>query len=162
MEVICRGCGKKVDRSQAYKITQGKVNLYYCSEDEYKKILAEKEKAQEIKNNLQSIIDEIFGYPVVNTALYKEQSEWAKVKPLETIVAYLSDNKHYISTTLENKSFNSEYGKIRYFSAIVKNNVQSYTQPSPEIIKHADIEIYDAKYKPGRKRKCLTDYEDGG
>lgn len=161
MEVICRACGKKIDRAQAYKTTQGKTNLYYCSEDEYRKILTEKEKAQETRNELQSVIDYIFGYPVTNTALYKEQSEWAKVKPLKTVIAYLNDNRQYISAALENKSFSSEYGKIRYFSAIVKNNIQGYVPPSPEIIKLADIEIYDTKYKPGRKRKCLADYEDG-
>lgn len=161
MEVICRGCGKKVDRDSAYKVTKGKTNFYFCSENEYKQIFAEKEKAQETRNELQSLIDDIFGYPVTNTALYKEQSEWAKVKPLETVIAYLNDNKQYISTTLENKSFNNEYGKIRYFSAIVKNNIQSYVPSRPEIIKRADVEIYDTKYKPGRKRKCLADYEDG-
>lgn len=161
MEVVCRGCGKKVDRDRAYKITQSKTNLYYCSEDEYKKVLAEKEKAQDIRNELQAVIDDIFGYPVTNTALYKEQSEWSKIKSLDNVVAYLYDNKQYISTTLKNKSFNSEYGKIRYFSAIIKNSIQSYVPPSPEIIKRADVEIYDAKYKPGRKRKCLADYEDG-
>ena len=161
MEVICRDCGKKVNRDLAYKIVKGKANLYFCSEDEYKRILAEKEKAQEIRNGLQSIIDEIFGYPVTNTALYKEQSEWAKVKPLEIIKDYLNDNKQYISTALENKQFVNEYGKIRYFSAIVKNNIKGYTPPRPEIIKQTDTEIYEPKYKPGHKRKCLSDYEDG-
>lgn len=161
MEVICRGCGKKIDRDLAHKIVKGKMNLYFCSEDEYKRIIAEKEKSQEMRNSLQSVIDEIFGYPVTNTALYKEQSEWTKVKPLEIIIDYLNDNKQYISATLENKQFTGEYGKIRYFSAIIKNNVQSYTPTRPEVIKQADTEIYEPKYKPGHKRKCLSDYEDG-
>ena len=161
MEVVCRGCGKKIDRDLAYKIVKGKTNLYFCSEDEYKRILTEKEKAQETRNSLQLVIDEIFGYPVTNTALYKEQSEWTKVKPLEIIIDYLKENKQYISTTLENKQFTSEYGKIRYFSAIVKNNIQSYTPPRPEVIKQTNTEIYEVKYKPGHRRKCLSDYEEG-
>lgn len=42
MLVKCKGCSNKIDKDKAFKVVNGKVNSYYCSEKEYLSILKEK------------------------------------------------------------------------------------------------------------------------
>lgn len=161
MLVTCKICGTKIDRTTAFKVTKGKSNLYYCNEGEYLSYQNSKEKNYETKVKLQSVIEDILGEPVTSSSLYKEEVDWFKVKPIDTVIEYLLENKTFISNALEKKDFSNQYNKIRYFSAIVKNNIGTYKLPQPEIIKQASVEIYDNRYKPKPRRKCLADYEEG-
>ena len=103
---------------------------------------------------------EYFIGKTTNTALFKEINIWLSVADYDTICNYLTDNKSYISSVI-NKDFSSEYAKIRYFSAIVKNSIGDYKPSNTEPIKTAETELYETKYQPKRKRKGLADYEDG-
>ena len=160
MNVKCKGCGKQIDKNAAYKVTKGKVNNYYCSETEYNCILSEKFSIQKDKDDTYTLIEEIIG-KTTNTILFKEVKIWLTVAGYKVIIAYLTDNKTYISSVIQSKNFTNEYAMIRYFSAIVKNNIGNYKPSKPEPIKKADVEIYETKFKPIVRRKCLADYEDG-
>ena len=67
MLVKCRQCGTKIDRKTAFKVVVGGKNAYYCNEAEYQKTLHEKE----IKTITYDCINQIFGYKVLNSALFK-------------------------------------------------------------------------------------------
>lgn len=159
LNVKCRICGEKIDRNIAYRVTKGKINMYYCSEKEYIDDITKKAQKAAPKNRLNKIIEEFIG-KTENTALYKEISLWLNVADYDTISDYLTDNKDKILTLL-NKDFVSEYAKIRYFSAIIKNSIGDYKPKKPEIVRPVETEIYEVKFKPKSKRKCLADYEDG-
>lgn len=160
MNVKCRCCGKQINRDTAYKILKGKTNNYYCSETEYNNDLYEKALIQKDKNDTYTLIEEIIG-KTINTALFKEIQTWLLVTNYKNIVSYLSDNKQQILNSMQNRNFNNEYGKIRYFSAIIKNNIGDYKPTQPEVVKQTNIEVYETKFKSKPKRKCLADYEDG-
>lgn len=162
MDVTCRICKSKIDRDIAFKVKKGKTNLYYCSQKEYNDDVRQKEEIKTNKDKLQIIIDDIFESPVTNSILYKEISEWDKLKPIEIIIDYLQENKNFINKSL-NKDFQSEYAKIRYFSAIVKNNIKNYNIKKVEVIKKIDVEIYETEYQSKKRKKCLSEYiqEDG-
>ena len=58
------------------------------------------------------------------------------------------------------KSFSSEYGKIRYFTTIIKNNIVDYIKVDDEsYITDIEYEILDIKYKPKKKRRAMCDIE---
>lgn len=160
MQVKCKICGKLIDREIAYNVVIKDKNNYYCSEQEYNDVQNNKKQEQELKDNTYKFIEEIIGR-TTNTILYKEVGIWLTVSDYKTILAYLKENKTTIENILSSKSFNTEYAKIRYFSAIVKNNISNFKAPTQEIVKHIDNEIYETKFKQKTRRKCLADYEDG-
>lgn len=160
MNVKCRICGTSINRDTAYKIPKGKTNTYYCSEKEYTDYIVKQNEIQQKKKETYSLIEEFIG-KTTNTILFKEVGIWLTVADYDTICGYLKENKAYIQYSL-NKDFRSEYAKIRYFSAIVKNNIGDYKPATPEPVRKAETEVYKNKYKPKTRRKCLNDYiEDG-
>lgn len=166
MEVKCKICGKKIDRDTAYKIEQVKKNkkgeikttrMYYCSETEYKDYIYNKSVSEQLRKELGDLVTSFIG-ETQNTILYKEMTYWGN--DTAKIVAYLQENRDYIGRAMA-KNFVSEYAKIRYFSAIIKNNINDFKPKAPEIIKKSDDEFYEAKFVQRKRRKCLSDYKDG-
>lgn len=156
MLVKCQSCGLKTDRDIAFKIKVQGINKYYCTENEYLKIINEKK----IKDDTYITIYEIFGYKIMHTTLFKEVSELATVYTFDKINKYLSLNKAYITSTMQ-KDFKNEYAKIRYFMAIIRNNLKDFTDGDKEIvIKTKEIDIAKDNYKPRKKRKSLNEFEE--
>lgn len=127
-QVKCRNCGTFIDRDKAISVEHGKSKLWYCSEDcrkkaEEKVIIAQKEKAE--KEAVYNEICDIFNYKITNTALYKEWVIWNQVADNGKILAYLKENHDYIAGAIGRLS-SSEYAKIRYLSAVLKNSLHDY------------------------------------
>lgn len=159
MKVKCKGCGNPVERKDAYKIIKNGTNHYYCNEEEYKEILNKKE----IRDNMNLEIENIFGYKVTNTALYKEISLINNSFTNEQILAYLKANHQYLSDIL-NKDYKSEYAKIRYFSAILKNSLADFVRiekKQSEIKKEVIMDMsVKSNFKPRARKKSLNDIEN--
>jgi hypothetical protein len=160
MLVTCRCHGKKIDRAIAYKVVLNGLNNYYCSKDEYDKIL----KRREVKNNTYQAIFNLFGRKVTNTLLFKEVNELASIYGYDTIYSYIEDGSESIETYLH-KGFRNEQAKIKYFVAILKNNLYDYSENHKEVttpkIRDAEEEIViQSNYKPKKQRKTLDDYEE--
>ncbi len=154
MLVKCRFCSNKIERNDAYKVVVNGKNEYYCNEKEYQKKL--KDVAD--KENTFKMINEIFGYEITNSALYKELKEISANHSYEKIYSYLHDNKAMLERSM-NKSFSSEYGKIRYFSTIIKNNIVDYVIDDEPYITDNEYEILDITYKAKKKRRAMCDLE---
>lgn len=163
IKVKCKICGKQIERDSAYKISKlgknGKnINSYYCTQTEY----------NEYKNNVDSkdkvymLINDIFGYKITNTAIYKEINEIAKSQSYEKIFKYINDKKDYLSNTINGKTFSSEYGKIRYFSTIIKNSITDWVEVNdkPEVKIETEIVEFKHKYKQKKKRRSMTEIEE--
>jgi len=152
----CKYCGKNIDTNNAYKIIVGKTNRYYCNEEEYNII----HKAQQIKDDTYNLIYKIFGRKITNTILYKEVNELSGIYSYEKIEAYLSQNIEYLSNLMQNKSFQSEYAQIRYFAAILKNNLSDFKYEKKEkTSKEIEIVMPSCNYSRGLTRKTLAEYE---
>lgn len=155
MLVKCRSCSNKIERNDAYKVTINGKNEYYCNEKEYKQKL----KQVENKDNTFKMINEIFGYEVINSAIFKELKEISAKHPYDKIYSFLCDNKAMLERSMS-KTFTSEYGKIRYFTTIIKNNIVDYIQVEDEpYITDNEYEVLDIKYKPKKKRRAMSDLE---
>lgn len=168
----CRNCGTFINRDSAISVQNGKAKLWYCNENcrqqaEEKKVVAQKEQAE--KDAVYNEICDIFNYKIVNTALWREWQDWNQVADSEKILAYLKENHDYIAGAIGRLS-SSEYAKIRYLSAVLKNSLHDYKVKVMEEEKPIDKPIehkinvdegYETKYKPKTKRVGLEDIEAG-
>lgn len=159
MLVKCRKCNKKVERNEAFKVVVGGKNTYYCNEDEYNEIL----KYRELKDKTYSYIDKIFGYKVTNTSLYKEVNEIVDAFGYELLISYLEENESYLSSVMQEKDFPKEYGKIRYFAAILKNSLADYENTINEneknYEKYIEYDLPEMKFKRKKKKRSLSEIE---
>ena len=104
-------------------------------------------------------INDVFGYVITNTALSKELSEISKVYPYTKISSYVTDNMNELQKFMS-KSFNNEYGKIRYFSTILKNNLKDYIVSTPIAVRQTDAEVVPVRYKSKTRKKSMDEYMD--
>ena len=156
MLVTCKICKTKVDRDSCYKRVVNGKNWYYCSETEYDKHEAEKQD----KDKVFTLINDVFGYTVQNTILFKEYQEWLKLCNNKGIASYIEENKNYIVGVM-GKDFSSEYAKIRYFSAILKNSLTDYKpKVKVEIDWQKPVETYKSNYKQKVVRVGFDDLEE--
>ena len=160
MQVKCQICGKSIDRNLAFKITaKNGVNKYYCSEKEYNENIKNKAEKKTERSKFLNTVYDFIGY-TNNAALFQEEKLWVQSADYKMLTAFLVKNGNKIRISMS-KNFSSEYAKIRYFSAIIKNGINDFKNQYKEektIIKQADTEVYDIKYKAPPKRKCLNDY----
>jgi len=154
MLVKCRVCGNKIERNAAYKVRNKNVNEYYCNQEEY----SEKLEKIKIKDDTYGKIFDIFGRRITNTALFKEISELESVYRYEKIYQYLCENEKKLTNIL-NKDFKNEYAQIRYFSAILKNNLADFKIESSQQEKKIEIDMPTVKYAQRKKRKSLLEIE---
>lgn len=164
MQVTCQICKKKIEKDTAYKRVIGKTNKYFCSEQEWQEEENKKKKAQEDKDKVYNLICDMFGYQIQNSQFFAEWTLWNKLKSNEIIYKYLRENEDLLCQVCD-KSFNSEYQKIRYFSAILKNSLRDFESKvevveaeKPKVI--IDETLYEAPTHSLNKRRSLEDLED--
>ncbi|MNG19036.1 hypothetical protein D3C84_1031550 [compost metagenome] len=96
-----------------------------------------------------------------NTSLMKDLSNIAKIHTYKKMINYLESDVENIVNAL-NKHFDTEYGKIRYFTAIIKNSIGEFREKiedtEEEIIVGLDI-VEEVKYTP-TKKKSFSDLID--
>ena len=143
----CKYCKEYIKKQDAYVVASDKCNQYFCSEDHYNLFVKNKENEKQIKINtnkerekIYCLICEIIGRKdIVNTFLFKEWKEWNKVVLNETILQYLEDNKSFLHDAVSGIE-NNEFSRIRYLSAILKNNLSDYmTNRTVEDVSREDI-----------------------
>ena len=160
----CKICGTQLNTETAYKITDknGK-NKYYCSATEYEAEESRKKKAAEDKDRVYYLICDIMGEKeILNTALWKEKIEWNKAFADEIIAKYLQENKSYLTSAITRLD-SSQFAKIRYLSAILKNSLGDFKPKVAEVEKPkvvVDETIYDVPTHSLNKRRSLEDLED--
>lgn len=148
---ICKLCGAELNTDIAFVGTTNKGNSYYCcSESEYTQHNAEIIS----KNNVIEYTFQIIGR-TNHSALFKEINLWHETASWNKLESYFRDNIEYLINVFNNKSFDKIYYKIRYLSAIVKDNIDDYKEKIPDIQKPAS-EFIPVNYKPN-KRKGFAD-----
>ena len=145
----------KVDRDTAFKIKVNGLNEYYCSEQDYLII----KEAKESRKILLDKINDVFGYSVTNTILYKEIKELLISNSYTKLNSYINDNFQMLQKYMS-KPFNNEYGKIKYFTTIIRNNIRDYIMSKPETARQSDAEIIGVRYTPKNRKKNMNQYLD--
>ena len=153
-KVKCAACGEAIDKKIAMGIPAGKRTKYYCPEHVGMK---------SPKEEMYDMVFEIFGRKVLNTVLYKELDEIAKVHTYQKMTEYMKENKEYLEKCIY-KEFVNEYAQIRYFAAILKNSLTDFVVKKPEVIIQKDIDfcmdVPVNNYKAKKKRKGMDSLLD--
>ena len=172
MQVTCQICGKKIEKDTAYQaITIGPrskkpILKNCCSEQEWLAEEARKKKAEIDKNRVYDLICDMFGYKIINTQFFAEWELWKNLKSNEDIYRYLRENEDYLQQICD-RSFDSEYQRIRYFSAVLKNSLRDFKpkakvevveKPKPKV--EINETIYEVPTHSLNKRRSLEDLED--
>jgi len=129
-----------------------------------KQKIIEKEgnKNPNIVDPVYEIVANIFGYRINNPALFREMKMWRYIcDDDKKILAYLQENKDRLEKAIKWLE-GQEYPRIRYFSAILKNDLPNYNkQIDPEPVKiQVDCEIYQPVISSKKKRRGLSALED--
>lgn len=162
MLVTCQICKKKIERDTAYKRVVGKANKYYCSEQEWQAEEDRKRKIAEDRNKVYELICDMFGYEIQNTKFFAEWVLWNKLKSDEIIYKYLRENEYYLQQVCD-KLYSTEYQRIMYFSAVLKNSLRDFTPKSDMILKPkitVEETIYEVPTHSLNRRRSLADLED--
>lgn len=112
---------------------------------------------------------DIFGYEVQNTVLFTEWILWNKLADDEKILAYLKEHKDYIKGATARAS-GTEYAKIRYMSAILKNNLKDYSNSrgkraqlpvvNDAMPKESSFVLFEPVKENKKVRKSFAELED--
>ena len=155
-----------LDTKTALKVVINGKNTYWCSEKCYNQYLANKEKQDKIKaeyDEIYAITKQIFGYEFQGIGLLrKEILAWEKVGTRAKIIAYLTENKEWLSNVM-NKEFTSDFNRVRYYAVIVAGKLHDF-KPKPTEVEKPKIAveetIYDTPTQSLNKRRSLADLED--
>ena len=161
----CKICGADLDSKIAYKVTDknGK-NKYFCSAIEFEAEEERKKKAAEDKDRVYRLICDIMGEKeIISTALFKEWQVWLKVADNEKIAKYLEENKDYLTSAIARLG-SSEYARIRYLSAIIRDKIKAFA-PKVEVVEKPKIVVEEVIYDVApsntrNRRRGLADLED--
>lgn len=162
----CQYDKKLLDTKIALKVVIKDKNTYWCSEDCYNKYLSDKEKQDKINAEYDEIYEltkQIFGYEFTGYSLLKREiNTWEKVGTRAKIIAYLTENKDWLSTTMS-KEFASDFNRVRYYSVIVAGKLHDFKPKAvdaekPKIV--VEETIYEAQTNSPNKRRSLEDLED--
>lgn len=166
----CRYCGESIDTKNAYCVVIKEKNYYFCDEQHYNAAVqkkAEETKIQQEYDQIFKITQEIFGYEYSGYALLKrELNTWEKLSTREKIIAFLNENKDWLSRIMS-KEFASDYNRVRYYSTIVAGKLHDFkpmsvnTQPVMSVSSGA-FEFFEPiiERKPQVEKQVLFDVED--
>lgn len=149
------------ERQRVQELNRKKEELKQLKEEEERQNI-EKRKAE--KDKAYYLICDIVGRKeVINTILWKEWAVWNKVADNKAIGQYLEENKDYLMNVIS-KIENTELSRIRYLSAILKNNLGDYKQKAKEFKPILNTQTNDMFYEITKtstnKRRSLSDLED--
>ena len=162
----CRYDRKPLDTKTAFKVVIKDKNTYWCDEECYNKHLAEKEVQNKINAEYDEIYEltkQIFGYEFTGYSLLKREiNTWERVGNRAKIIAYLTENKDWLSNVMS-KEFNSDFHRVRYYSVIVAGKLHDFKPKLVEAEKPkimVEETIYVAPTQSFNKRRSLDDLED--
>lgn len=164
----CKYDNKQLDTKTAFKAVIKEKNTYFCDEDCYTKYLADKAEQEKINAEYDEIFEltkQIFGYEFQSIGLLrKEIAAWERVGTRQKIIAYLKENKSWLSDVM-NKEFVSDFNRVRYYSVIVAGKLHDW-KPKVQVVEPAvttpaiDITFYEEASQSLNKRRSLADLED--
>ena len=113
-----------------------------------------------------AVLDICGGKFTGRTIVWKEYLTWKEVVDGngDKVKWYLTENKRSLSETLKKKHFESDFGMIKYLSAIVKSNVAQYRSNEymslPLNESESQVKENTAVIPNSKRRKSLAELED--
>ena len=162
----CKYCGKWLDTKESIKVTDDGKNRYYCNAwccTKHSEELIVKAKINAEYDEIYELTKQIFGYEFTGYSLLKREiNTWERVGTRAKIIAYLTENKDWLSSVMS-KEFASDFNRVRYYSVIVAGKLHDF-KPKPSEIERpkvvVDETIYEAPTQSLNKRRSLAELGD--
>lgn len=172
IECFC-GCRNKIEQSCAYKVVLGGARkVCFLNEQHYHRwqdknsAKSNKIDEKEFAPIYDAVLDICGGKFTGRTIVWKEYLTWKEVVDGNgnKVKWYLTENKRSLSEALKKKHFESDFGMIKYLSAIVKNNVAQYRSNEymslPLKESESQVKENTAVIPNSKRRKSLAELED--
>lgn len=169
MKVKCQICGKEIEKENAFSISKDGKTFYYCSSTEYY------QKRKYIEQRAAIIDTYIYCLDCDPSKIYsllqKEFNSNLKQFGIESIYIFVTQNKEKIKRTIVSKAKENEdkfttINKIKYITAIIKNQIlnkkveNNQSKEPMKITEAIDINMYNQENKYVSKRRSLNELED--
>ena len=166
----CKYDKKQLDTKTAFKVVIKEKNTYFCDENCYNKYLSDKAEQEKINaeyDEIYEITKEIFGYEFTGYSLLKREiNTWEKVGTRQKIIAYLTENKDWLSNVMS-KEFVSDFNRVRYYSVIVAGKLHDFkpkelAKVSENVVTAMSFEFFEptVEKQPTFEEQVLYDVED--
>lgn len=165
----CKYDKNPLDTNTAFKVVVDGKNTYWCSDECYNHFREAKEKQEKINAEYDEIYEltkQIFGYEFTGYSLLKREiNTWEKVGTRAKIIAYLTENKDWLSGVMS-KEFASDFNRVRYFSVIVAGKLHDWKPKveveNPAVMQSSNFELFEPMpiIKPSINEQVLYDVED--
>lgn len=162
----CKYCGKWLDTKESIKVTDDGKNRYYCNAwccTKHSEELIVKAKINAEYDEIYELTKQIFGYEFTGYSLLKREiNTWERVGTRAKIIAYLTENKDWLSSVMS-KEFASDFNRVRYYSVIVAGKLHDFKPKPVEVEKPKVVveeTIYEAPAQSLNKRRSLAEVED--
>lgn len=172
VECFC-GCRNKIEKSCAYKVVLGGTRkVCFLNEQHYLRwqdknsAKSNKIDEKEFAPIYDAVLDICGGKFTGRTIVWKEYLTWKEVVDGngDKVRWYLTENKRSLSEALKKKHFESDFGMIKYLSAIVRNNVARYrsNEYTSLPLKESESQVKEntAVIPNNKRRKSLAELED--
>lgn len=160
----CQFCRKEVEKSTGYCERIKNKNYWFCNENEYLLWQKDKDAEEEFFSDATMMFD-------LNIDIY-EKSSWTMInnyiKTLlkdhsrEEILWYLECNMERVVQILNRKTFDSEFGMLRYMMAVINNSINTFLRTTPLPPKQDNKVPVDefymapANYRPSKIRRAMS------
>ena len=151
----CKFCHNKIDSDYAFQTYNKSGTSYWCSQSEYVKYTLEENKRKAVK----SYACRILGKEVSHGQLTKELDAWHETNSWDKLIAYFEANADSLENKMNSKDFTSTYGKIRYLSTIVKNQIDDFKLEVEEPVRPASEFVEPVINNNKKKRRGLVDVD---
>ncbi|GCD11709.1 hypothetical protein [Clostridium tagluense] len=166
----CKVCRADLKTDNAYKVSNGKINSYYCTKEEYDSNIKELQDQEKCFQTVSKILNEPFTIPMMKNEINKIHKYYSFIVIERTFL----DFEDKINWCLNNKQMKSEYAKTKYIVTIIANNINSvqnkYKQEQKDMAKlfeKSKIDIVDVdimniheEQKLKTKRPDISDFLD--
>lgn len=116
----CFITGKEGTTDVFVKKLVGKSHKYFESEEVYSEYIKDKENKEKLRNTVAEILE----YKILPPMLIKELNELLLIFNAEVITETFKQQKDTIQYWLGlDGKFNSDFSKVKYMMAIIKNNI---------------------------------------
>lgn len=166
----CTICKKDLNKTEAYVVattsekTGKTTRKYYCSEEEYNKMIKEREDKNATYNEIMKYFPSIKMTKDLPRVFFMEMTGLAEVHGWEGVLNYLQSDEDYLRDVM-NKDFVSCSGKANYLYKVILNRIEGAkiqtNKPVVAIVSQKSIEIdmpETVSYKKKeKKRPSLAD-----
>lgn len=129
-KVKCQICGKELTNETAFKVTKGKRNLYYCTQEEYDYIMGEKGR----RDKFYKFLEEELNQKYIPPMMVKEINALVDKFEYETIRLTFVECRDVIQRQLQKVHNQLEYNTTRYIMSIIGNNINRVDKKRQEEI----------------------------